>query len=221
MKNFLDVKEKRATDVAVKGKAEREAWRQAELERQKRKPGAAEVNASKKKEEEEQSQPTGSNAQDAVDLDADEGKEDKKEEIVEYGDAEIRAKPLGATRAEIEQVLDDIERLFRAREALDASQERITATEIDKRLKACQNPEKTAGTRLHQLALQKATTNPAGSSKKRKAKVEEKDPFDDDDDDDENVPATFGPQGKKVKVEALEGNLFKEDIEKGRAAKEL
>lgn len=213
---FLDLKEKRATEAALKGKAAREAWRQKEKEKQEKRQQQGASSATKK-------QQAGSNAQDAIEVDGEGkakeegGKEASSAAAVELDDEEIRAKPLGATRSEIKQVLDDIESLFRAREALDASEERIRATEIDKRLKACHNPEKTPGTRLHHLGLARASSS-AGGSKKRKLKKEEKDPFDDDDDD-ENLPATFGPEGKKAKVEVLEGNLFKDDIEKGKSAK--
>lgn len=143
---WLDSKEARAKTQSLAAKAERVKERALEQERQNKAKLAAAKRAKGK---------AGLKAaEDAIAAAAAAAASSAPPPAVEYDDTVIELQPLGLSRTDLEKVLDEIEALFKAREAGGytgigkGSDDIEQVKEIDKRQKQCMNPEKVPGSKL-------------------------------------------------------------------------
>ena len=172
MAKWLDAKEARARSAGLEAKRKRDEVRAAELARAAKVKIAlarrAKGKAGAKAAEDEIAAASSTPA-----------------EVVEFEDSLIESQPLGLARAELEQVLDEIEDMVKRRETGGFTGKRKgpedveRVKEIDKRQKLCMNPEKVPGSKLFNKR-QAEVEGEQGERKRRKA--------DGVDSDDEEVP---------------------------------
>lgn len=173
---WLDVKESRLRAATLSAKAKRVALREAETARAakakialaRRTKGKAGAKAA---EDEIAAATAAASAAPAA--------------AVEFEDELLESQPLGMSRSELEQTLDEIEKLIKDRETGgftglgkgDADKDKVT--EIDKRQKQCMNPEKVPGSKL----FKKRQAEGEDGGRKRARKSGEAEDVDSDDDE--------------------------------------